>query len=372
MFCHQVLPVADDALRKHLLRMTLSLVIGVIVGAVFAPRLIDLIATPIGGITRLQAIDVTESVGTYMLVALVTGFALALPYFAFEIWLFIAPGLHARARWMGLLGIPLALVFFLGGVAFAYFLLLPTALPFLLNFMGIQTIPRVSSYVDFVTGLLFWIGIAGAKSFGRGDDISFLHFSEQISQMSLSLSLSPSLSLDRPQETEPEGKAAADLVAQEYGRYFGLNVGIFRGGCLTGEHHSGVQLHGFLSYLVKVAKAGETYTIFGYKGKQVRDQIHSADVISAFVEYAKNPRPGGVYNLGGGRENSASILECLAKIEALLGRKISYTYQELPRAGDHICYISDLTKLKTHFPSWAITRSLDQILEGMVRTELPQ
>jgi CDP-paratose 2-epimerase len=167
-------------------------------------------------------------------------------------------------------------------------------------------------------------------------------------------------------------KAAADLMAQEYGRYFGMKVGIFRGGCLTGEHHSGVQLHGFLSYLVKVAKSGETYTIFGYKGKQVRDQIHSADVISAFVEFAKHPRPGGVYNLGGGRENSASILECMAKIEALLGRKISYTYQDLPRAGDHICYISDLTKLRTHFPNWTITRSLDQLLEGMVKTELPQ
>jgi sec-independent protein translocase protein TatC len=148
-----------EALRKHLLRMVVALIIGVAISAIFTPQIIDLLARPIGGIKTLQAIDVTESVGTYMLVALVAGFALALPYIAFELWLFIAPGLHARARRMGLLGIPLALIFFLGGMAFSYFLLLPTALPFLLNFMGIHTIPRVSSYVNFVTGLLFWIGI---------------------------------------------------------------------------------------------------------------------------------------------------------------------------------------------------------------------
>jgi len=149
-----------DALRKHLLRMVLALVIGVAICAAFASQLIDLLAKPIGGIKTLQAIDVTESVGTFMLVALVAGFALTLPYIAFELWLFAAPGLHARARKLGLLGIPLALIFFLGGMAFAYFLLLPTALPFLLNFMGIHTIPRVSSYVNFVAGLLFWIGIS--------------------------------------------------------------------------------------------------------------------------------------------------------------------------------------------------------------------
>jgi sec-independent protein translocase protein TatC len=149
-----------EALRKHLLRMVVALIIGVSIGAVFTQQIIDLLSKPIGGIKTLQAIDVTESVGTFMLVALVAGFALALPYIAFELWLFIAPGLRTRPRQMGLLGIPLALIFFAGGVAFAYFLLLPTALPFLLNFMGIHTIPRVSSYVNFVTGLLFWIGIA--------------------------------------------------------------------------------------------------------------------------------------------------------------------------------------------------------------------
>lgn len=160
-------------------------------------------------------------------------------------------------------------------------------------------------------------------------------------------------------------KTAADVLAQEYGRYFGLKTGIFRGGCLTGEHHSAVQLHGFLSYLFKVAKSGETYTIFGYKGKQVRDQIHSADVIAAFDAFAQNPRCGEVYNLGGGRENSASILECIGKIEALIGKKISYQYSERARLGDHICYISDLRKFKTHFPKWQITWSLDRIIEKM-------
>lgn len=160
-------------------------------------------------------------------------------------------------------------------------------------------------------------------------------------------------------------KTAADVLAQEYGKYFGLKTGIFRGGCLTGEHHSAVQLHGFLSYLFKVAKSGETYTIFGYKGKQVRDQIHSADVIAAFDAFAQNPRCGEVYNLGGGRENSASILECISKIESLLGKKISSAYSEQARVGDHICYISDLRKLKCHFPKWQITWSLDKILEKL-------
>ena len=162
-------------------------------------------------------------------------------------------------------------------------------------------------------------------------------------------------------------KTAADVVAQEYGRYFGMKVGIFRGGCLTGEHHSAVQLHGFLSYLFKVARTGETYSIIGYKGKQVRDQIHSTDVITAFTEFAKNPRPGEVYNLGGGRQNSASIVECIAKIEALLNRKIATGYVDQNRIGDHICYISDLRKMKTHFPNWSITVSLDQILEKMAQ-----
>ncbi|HSH93135.1 MAG TPA: NAD-dependent epimerase/dehydratase family protein [Roseimicrobium sp.] len=162
-------------------------------------------------------------------------------------------------------------------------------------------------------------------------------------------------------------KTAADVVAQEYGKYFGLRVGVFRGGCLTGENHSGVQLHGFLSYLVKVAKTGGSYTIFGYKGKQVRDQIHSSDVIAAFEAFAKNPRPGEVYNLGGGRDNGASILECIAKIETLTGRKMSYTYSDQARTGDHICYMSDLRKFRSHYPDWKLQHSLDVIIQTMVR-----
>ncbi len=148
-----------DALRKHLLRMVVALFVGVAVGAIFTQQIIDLLARPIGGIGSLQAITPTETVGVFMTVALTVGFAIALPYIAFEIWLFIAPGLHVRARRMGLLGIPFALVFFLGGMAFAYFLLLPSALPFLSKFLGVRTNWTISSFISFMTGLLFWIGI---------------------------------------------------------------------------------------------------------------------------------------------------------------------------------------------------------------------
>jgi CDP-paratose 2-epimerase len=165
-------------------------------------------------------------------------------------------------------------------------------------------------------------------------------------------------------------KAAADIVAQEYGRYFGLPVGIFRGGCLTGPRHSGVELHGFLSYLAKVAVTGGTYTIFGYKGKQVRDQIHSLDVIRAFDAFMESPRNGEVYNLGGGRGNAASLIESIAMIEGITGRKVSTVYTDKNRVGDHICYISDLTKMRTHFPKWDITIPLDDIVAQIVRGEL--
>jgi CDP-paratose 2-epimerase len=165
-------------------------------------------------------------------------------------------------------------------------------------------------------------------------------------------------------------KAAADIYAQEYGRYFNMGVGIFRGGCLTGPSHSGVELHGFLSYLVKVALSGKPYTVFGYRGKQVRDNIHSFDVVRAFEEFARNPRPGEVYNLGGGRANSVSMLEAISRIEAMTGHKIKWTYSEQARKGDHICYISNLEKLKRHYPGWSVTRGLDSILEEMVTAEL--
>ena len=165
-------------------------------------------------------------------------------------------------------------------------------------------------------------------------------------------------------------KAAADLVAQEYGRYFGMKVGVFRGGCLTGPSHSGVELHGFLSYLVKVTVSGGKYSVFGYKGKQVRDNIHSHDVVRAMEEFAESPRAGEVYNLGGGRENSVSMLEAIARIEAMTGRKLDWKFVDEPRRGDHICYISDLRKFKRHYPNWRITRSLDAILEEMIASEL--
>jgi len=167
-------------------------------------------------------------------------------------------------------------------------------------------------------------------------------------------------------------KAAADLVAQEYGRYFNMKVGVFRGGCLTGPSHSGVELHGFLSYLVKVTLSDGRYSVYGYKGKQVRDNIHSHDVVQAIEEFAANPRPGEVYNMGGGRGNSISMLEAIARIEQLTGRKLDWHYVEEARKGDHICYISNLRKFQTHYPKWKITRSLDAILEEMVAAQRTQ
>jgi CDP-paratose 2-epimerase len=167
-------------------------------------------------------------------------------------------------------------------------------------------------------------------------------------------------------------KAAADLVAQEYGRYFGMNVGIFRGGCLTGPSHSSVELHGFLSYLVKVTLSGGTYSVFGYKGKQVRDNIHSHDVVRAIEEFAANPRPGEVYNMGGGRENSVSMLEAIERIELMTGRKLNWHYVEEARKGDHICYISNLGKFRSHYPNWKVTRRLDAILEEIIASQRAQ
>ncbi|MFN2376284.1 MAG: NAD-dependent epimerase/dehydratase family protein [Candidatus Binatia bacterium] len=165
-------------------------------------------------------------------------------------------------------------------------------------------------------------------------------------------------------------KVAADVLTQEYGRYFGLRTGTFRGGCLTGPSHSGVQLHGFLNYLVRVAVDRGVYTVIGYKGKQVRDQIHSRDVIQALWAFAQDPRPGEVYNLGGGRENSASVIESIAAIDALVGHPLETRYHDEARKGDHICYISDLAKFRSHYPSWRLTRSLDHILEEMVESAM--
>ncbi len=161
-------------------------------------------------------------------------------------------------------------------------------------------------------------------------------------------------------------KLAGDILAQEYGKYFGMKTGIFRGGCLTGPHHSGVELHGFLSYLVGVAMNEGPYTIYGYKGKQVRDQIHSHDVINALWHFAQDPRPGEVYNIGGGKGNAASLIECVAMIERESGKRPQLTYSEQNRIGDHICYYSNLAKLKSHFPHWEMSYSLEDIISEMV------
>ncbi|MDR2692309.1 MAG: NAD-dependent epimerase/dehydratase family protein [Dysgonamonadaceae bacterium] len=147
-------------------------------------------------------------------------------------------------------------------------------------------------------------------------------------------------------------KVAADVLAQEYGRYFGMNVGVFRGGCLTGPMHSGTKLHGFLSYLMKCAITGDEYTIYGYKGKQVRDNIHSFDLIRMFWHFYQHPRPGEVYNAGGGRFSNCSMKEAIALCEEITGKKMNITYSETNRIGDHIWYISDLSKFKAHYPEW--------------------
>lgn len=161
-------------------------------------------------------------------------------------------------------------------------------------------------------------------------------------------------------------KLAADVVVQEYGKYFDMKTGVFRGGCLTGPQHSGVELHGFLNYLVFAAVHRKPYTIFGYKGKQVRDQIHSWDVINAFWSFYQAPRPGEVYNLGGGKQNAASLIECVDLIKKVAGSKPELTYSETNRIGDHICYYSDLSKLRSHYPEWDLTFSLEAIVTEIV------
>ncbi len=147
-------------------------------------------------------------------------------------------------------------------------------------------------------------------------------------------------------------KVAADVLVQEYGKYFGMKTGVFRGGCLTGPNHSGTQLHGFLSYLMKCAITGDHYTIFGYKGKQVRDNIHSFDLINMFWHFYQNPRHGEVYNAGGGRFANCSMKEAIVVCEEITGKKMNYSYSETSRIGDHIWYICDLSKFKNHYPDW--------------------
>jgi CDP-paratose 2-epimerase len=158
-------------------------------------------------------------------------------------------------------------------------------------------------------------------------------------------------------------KVGADIMVQEYGRYFGMKTSCWRGGCLTGPAHSAAELHGFLAYLVKCCKIGRPYRVYGYKGKQVRDNIHSIDVCRLLEACWEHPRPGEVYNLGGGRANSISVLEAINKAEAVTGKKMQWEYVEQNRAGDHICYISNLNKMKQHFKGWDLTKSLDAIFD---------
>jgi len=153
-------------------------------------------------------------------------------------------------------------------------------------------------------------------------------------------------------------KAAADLLVQEYGRYFGLRTACFRGGCLTGPGHSGAQLHGFLSYLVKCAVTGEPYTVFGHKAKQVRDNVHSFDLVQAFWQFFQNPRCGEVYNIGGGREANCSVIEAISIVEHLTGRAMNWAYRDEARAGDHIWWISDVRRFQRHYPDWRLTYDL--------------
>ena len=161
-------------------------------------------------------------------------------------------------------------------------------------------------------------------------------------------------------------KVAADVMVQEYGRYFNLPTCALRGGCLTGPNHSGVELHGFLSYLVKCNLEGREYRVFGYKGKQVRDNIHSLDVARFMAAFVATPRAGEVYNLGGGKANSTSILEAFKITEKFTGKAQVYTYLDQNRAGDHICYYSDLRKMRAHYPSWDITQSLEETIRQIV------
>ena len=157
-------------------------------------------------------------------------------------------------------------------------------------------------------------------------------------------------------------KVAADVLVQEYGRYFGMRTAAFRGGCLTGPSHSGAQLHGFLAYLMQCVVRGEPYTVFGYKGKQVRDNIHAWDLVNAFLHFFRHPRAGEVYNIGGSRHSHCSMIEAIALCERIAGRPLRHQYQDQARAGDHIWYVSDVRKFQSHYPGWTYRYDLEAIL----------
>jgi CDP-paratose 2-epimerase len=165
-------------------------------------------------------------------------------------------------------------------------------------------------------------------------------------------------------------KVAADVMVQEYGRYFGIRTACFRGGCLTGPAHSGAELHGFLAYLVKCGVTGRPYTVFGYKGKQVRDNIHSQDLVRAFWSFFEAPRPAEVYNIGGGPYANCSMLEAIEQVQELTGRPLQWSYSETNRAGDHIWWVSDLRRFMAHYPTWSITYGLSRTIREIVESQL--
>jgi len=179
-----------------------------------------------------------------------------------------------------------------------------------------------------------------------------------------SVGISESLTIDQSLHSLfGVSKTSADLMVQEYGRYFGLKTVCFRGGCLTGPYHSGAKLHGFLAYLMQCAASGATYNIFGYKGKQVRDNIHSRDLLAAVEAFVRAPRVGEVYNMGGGRHSNCSLLEAVSLAQQIVGRPMLLKYVDEPRLGDHIWWISDTTKFRTHFPEWQLTIDVPGILQ---------
>ena len=198
-------------------------------------------------------------------------------------------------------------------------------------------------------------------------DKRYDYFQEQVRSGVSNEGISEEMSLDHcTHSLFGASKVAADVLAQEYGKYFELDVGVFRGGCLTGPQHSAVELHGYLAYIVKCAKEGKPYRVFGYKGKQVRDQIHSFDVVNAFWNFYLNPKQGIAYNLGGTKENSVSILETVDLLKDKFGLTLNYSYENKNRVGDHICYYSDMGKFKKDYPDWKLTRSVEDIVAEML------
>lgn len=186
-----------------------------------------------------------------------------------------------------------------------------------------------------------------------------------------SIGIDESMSIDNSKHSLfGASKVAADVLVQEYGKYFGMKTASFRGGCLTGPAHSGAKLHGFLAYLMKCTLTGEQYTIFGYRGKQVRDNIHSFDLVNAFYHFYQTPRSGEVYNIGGSRHSNCSMLEAIMICEELSGKKLDYVYTDENRSGDHIWYISDVRRFQSHYPEWQYKYSLQNILEDIYNAQI--